>query len=113
MFQNLRKNRFLGVIFILCAIFLFCLFLACIARVWGVKTPLVIHFDAYKGIDYLGSGWDIFGLILAGFGLIGLNAFLTDILCQKERLLAYILTFSTIILSVLIFIGVSVILGNN
>ncbi len=113
MLSHFRKNNFFVSTFFVCAAILICLALAVFVKLGDVKTPVIIHFDAYKGIDFLGGRFDIGGIILMGLTVLVLNAFLADILYKREKLLSYVVVFSTMAVTCLIFIGVSVIIGIN
>jgi hypothetical protein len=74
---------------------------------------LVIHFDAYRGIDFLGDKSDVFGILIGG-GLINIvNILLALLLYRREHFFARILSFSSVFLSVLILITVTVIINTN
>ncbi len=113
MLPNIKHNRFFLISFAICLLVIIGLCFAVAYRLWDIKTPIIVHFDAYKGIDILGSKAEVFAITLGAFAIILLNAFLADILYQRDRFLAYIVAFSNMAFTCLIFIGVSVILGSN
>ncbi|MBU4347963.1 hypothetical protein KJ671_00455 [Patescibacteria group bacterium] len=74
---------------------------------------LILHFDGYKGIDFLGEKKDIFNVVFLSLGMIFLNFFLAKKIYFKERFLSYLLAFMTPLFSLLIFICVFVIISIN
>lgn len=74
---------------------------------------LILHFDTYRGIDFLGSRADVFNIILVGFGVSLLNYLIARGLRHKDVLLSQILAGSSIFFSLLICIAVFVIIGVN
>ena len=74
---------------------------------------LILHFDGYKGIDFLGEKKDIFNVLFLSFCVIFLNFFLAKKIYFKERFLSYLLAFITPLFSLLIFICVFVIIAIN
>jgi hypothetical protein len=82
-------------------------------RVEPTDKPLILHFDSYRGIDFLGSRAQVFGIILSVFVLLLINFFLARLLYDRERLLSYIFVFASLLLSILILMAVSVIISAN
>ncbi|MFH1759301.1 MAG: hypothetical protein ABH822_01930 [Patescibacteria group bacterium] len=78
-----------------------------------VRHLLVIHFDSYSGIDFLGDKSDVFGALLSGLALTIINGLLAIAFYLRERLLSYILAFSSILVSLLILITIFVIVSVN
>lgn len=78
-----------------------------------IEQPLIIHFDAYKGVDFLGSQMDVFGILAIGLITLLINFFLSDFLYNRERFLSYIFSFVSLLFSILILIIISVIINVN
>lgn len=74
---------------------------------------LLIHFDAYRGRDFLGSRSDVFQIIFVGLGVTILNYLLARNIYQRRVILAQILAGATVFFSLLIFIAVLVIISVN
>ena len=74
---------------------------------------LIMHYDGYKGIDFLGDKGDVFSLIGISAAMVILNVWLANRVYFKERFLAYLLSFSSLVLSILILIGVFAIISIN
>ncbi len=79
----------------------------------SITAPLVIHFDTYRGIDFLGSPLQAFGIIISAFVIILINLLLANFLYSRERFLSYIFTFVSFDLAILILIAISVIISVN
>jgi hypothetical protein len=75
--------------------------------------PLILHFDSYRGIDFLGSRTQVFKIIWSVFFVLLINLFLGWFLYDKHRFLSYIFVFASLWVSVLILIAVSVIISAN
>lgn len=113
MFHSLIKDKYLRIV---AALSFFILLLAAIIfylALGSTTTPLIIHFDAYKGIDFLGSRLDIFGILLSALAMILINLFLSNFLYNRERFLSYIFAFVGLLISILILIIISVIVNVN
>ncbi|MCH7908850.1 MAG: hypothetical protein IIB38_04450, partial [Candidatus Hydrogenedentes bacterium] len=61
-----------------------------------VQHLLIIHFDSFSGIDFLGSKWEVYGILLSGIFLNLINGFLVTVFYYRERLLSYLLAFSNL-----------------
>ncbi len=78
-----------------------------------ISNLLIMHYDGYKGIDFLGDKKDVFNVIGLSAIMVILNFWLAKKLYFKERFLAYLLSFSTPLFSLLILIGVFAIISIN
>ncbi|TSC95613.1 MAG: Uncharacterized protein Athens071426_121 [Parcubacteria group bacterium Athens0714_26] len=78
-----------------------------------VQNLLVIHYDTFNGIDFLGNKSDVLNLLFSGLVMIGLNIFLGRELYLREKFLSYLLAFSTPVFTLLILIGVFAIISIN
>lgn len=84
-----------------------------VSNLYKINNLLIMHFDGYRGIDFLGEKSDVFSLIGISISMIILNAWLANRFYFRERFLAYLLSFSSLVLSVLILIGVFAIISIN
>lgn len=109
----IAKDKYLRAIFGISFIILIFIFLLALLKLGNVATPLIIHFDAYKGIDFLGGKAEVFGILISVFSMLLINAFLANFLYNRERFLSYILGFAGLGLMILILIAVSVIISVN
>jgi hypothetical protein len=83
------------------------------ARPAPATAPLIIHFEAYGGIDFTGEKTEILGILLSALIIIMINLFLSDFLYTRERFLSYIFTFVSLLFSILILITIGVIISVN
>ncbi|MEK7465326.1 MAG: hypothetical protein AAB631_00955 [Patescibacteria group bacterium] len=81
-----------------------------IARVSG---PLILHFDAFHGIDLFGSVGNIAGMWIMAFAMAIINLFLADLLYFRERVLSYAIVGMNVLISVFLFILMAVIASVN
>lgn len=102
------KIGFLGA----CAILIGAFVLA-YANFGGTENLLVVHFDAYRGIDFLGSKADVFGIVGSSAAMLLINFWLAYIFYGRDRFFSYILTGVTVFLSLLILITILGIISIN
>src|SRR5689334_682806 len=74
---------------------------------------LILHFDSYRGIDFLGSKFDVFNIIFVGFGIGFLNYLLSRAMAKKELFFSKLLAGASAFFALLIFIAVAVIIAIN
>ena len=84
-----------------------------VLNLYKINNLLIMRYDSYKGIDFLGDKSDVYSLIGILAVMIILNAWLVNRVYFRERFLAYLLSFSSLVLSVLILIGVFAIISIN
>jgi len=109
----LYKDKVLFFSYLASVIFLIIGFSLIYVGLFDVKTMLVIHFNPFSGIDFLGERWDAYGILIVGV-VIGLfNSFLSTVLHDRERFLSRLLGFSSVLISLLILIVIGVIVGAN
>ena len=77
------------------------------------EKPLILHFDSFRGIDFLGSRAQVFEILLSVFLILAINFLLARFLYDRERFLSYLFVFVSFLLSVLILMAVSVIISAN
>ena len=74
---------------------------------------LVVHFDAFRGIDFLGDKFDVFNVLWIGLLVTLVNFFLSAALYYRERFLSYLIEYFNIFFALLILIAVAVIISVN
>ena len=77
------------------------------------SEKIIVHFDVFKGIDFLGEKSDVRAIIIYGILMAVLNFFLADFLYERERFLSYIFAFVTLFLSGLVLTAISIIISKN
>lgn len=94
------------------AVLLFALFSASY-RLNHTNAFLILHFDAYRGIDLFGGIAVLYQLLSIGFLAVFLNYVISSILYARARFFAYVIAAMTFFYSVLLFIAISVIIVVN
>lgn len=111
--MNILKDKYLRVVFAIAfVLFLFTLIFSIISFK-DVAGPLILHFDSFKGIDFIGSKLQIFGVVLIGLIMLAVNFFLAEFIYVRERFFAYIISFSSLFLIILLLVAVVVISSVN
>lgn len=111
--SEFKKDKFLFYPFLASAALVLIALVLTLIGLAKVNNLLILHFDSYRGIDFLGDKKDIFSIIGLSFAIIIINFLLAKQIYYKERFLAYSLSFTSLIFSLLILIGVSVIISVN
>lgn len=78
-----------------------------------ITTPLIIHFDAYKGIDFLGNKTDVFNILIVAAVMFLINFVLAEFIFDRQRFLSYNFAFVSLMISILILIAILVIISVN
>ncbi len=79
----------------------------------AVDYLLIIHFDNFHGLDFLGTKANVFEIISIGAFLVLINAWLAKALYHRERFFSYILGSVSVLIAGLILIAVGVIVSVN
>lgn len=77
------------------------------------REAIVLHFDAYRGIDFVGERTDLFGALFFGFIMIALNFLLADFLYPRDRFFSYVLSFASLLLAILIAVAMMITYSVN
>jgi hypothetical protein len=88
-------------------------FAALYIKFYNVTHTIVIHFDAAKGIDFLGTRGDVIRIGLLGIALVIVNTALVKLFEHRERMLAWAITGATFGILVIVLIAAMVIVVNN
>ncbi|MBI4159924.1 hypothetical protein HY504_02035 [Candidatus Wolfebacteria bacterium] len=83
---------------------------------WGLNPEarmFILHFTREQGADRFGTRLDVFGVPGVGIAIVAINLFLADFLYRRERFLSFLFGFGSFLLSVLLFIAVSVMVSVN
>lgn len=111
--MNIIKDKYLRVVFVLS----FLVFIFTLAEIFlqlnKLSVPLIIHFDIYRGIDFLGGKMEIFGILISSFIAIFINFIFSNFFYYRERFISYGFGLASFGLSILILIAVSVIISIN
>lgn len=77
------------------------------------KTALIVRWDAYRHLTYLGDRNDVLRIAVSGWLLIFFNIFLIRMMEKKLPSAAKILSWGTVLLSLLILVVISIIILSN
>lgn len=109
----MSKDLYVIIGFSVGALFIFIGLAASYVFISGINHLLIIHFDSYRGIDFLGSKGDLFGVLVAGLFINAVNLFLAWALYNREKFLSRLLGLSSSFVSLLILIAAVVIIKVN
>lgn len=107
------KDKYLRTIFCLSSVILLIILLLICLKFWNIQGPVIIHFDAYKGIDFLGSRFDVFGIFISALIIFIINLFLAEYLFYRERFLSYLFVSASLFFVILVLIAVATIISVN
>lgn len=79
----------------------------------GTTASLLLHFSPAGGASLVGGAGDAFGVLFAGFIIACANLIVGMELLPKARTLAMVIASANLLLSVLLFIAISVIISIN
>ncbi len=83
------------------------------SKLGGLSYPLVLHFDNFQGVDFLGGTTDFWSIWLGGFACVILNFVLSETLFEKERVLSYVFLVANLLISLLLFVITAVTIAAN
>ncbi len=109
----IAKDKFIVFPFLTATFLLIAAFSFAYIRLADVQNLLIIHFDSFRGIDFLGSKSDIFGILAVNLAALAVNSWLAYALYYRERFISYLLSFSSAVISLLILIAVLAIISIN
>ena len=82
-------------------------------RLAETAAPLIVHFDVYKGIDFLGNRFDILNILVVALIILLINFFLAEFIFDRQRFLSFVFAYVSLAISTLILIAISVIISIN
>ncbi len=103
----------LNLTFYLSGLFIVSAFITAFAAFYNVDHIIIVHFDAIKGIDFLGTKYDILGVWLIGFSIAVINGLLSRMLFSRDQFLAWGLALVNVVLAFLMLVAIVVIILNN
>lgn len=78
------------------------------------NLPLILHYSAYRGVDFLGESFRIYSLPAISLVFFALNLILADFFYRKEKLISYFFILSLPLLTIfLLLAGINLIIINN
>ena len=110
---NLIKDIHLRTAAIICLVLNVIIFAAAYVSFAENTDLLVIHFDNYNGIDFLGTRINVFGFLMVGLAINIINFSLAAAFYYRERFLSRLLIYFSAFFSLLILISTAVIISIN
>jgi hypothetical protein len=110
---NIFKQKILVIFLAVTAVLLLAGLALVYFNVDSLSTRLVLHFDAFKGVDLFGENADLWRLWGTGVLVTLLNAILGEAFFKKERMLTYIFLGVNILISLLLLLAISTIISVN
>jgi len=113
LFSHIIKDKYLRIVGGMSLLILLLAIMIFYATLGSITTPLIIHFDSYRGIDIVGGRAEVYAILILGLILILINLFLAEFIYKRERFLSYIFAFASLLISTLILMAISVIISVN
>ena len=107
------KDKYLRAVFVIGFFIFLATAVFSAVKFWSVPGSLIIHFDAFKGIDWVGNRNDILGIFISVLAMGIINFSLTEFIYERERFVAYLLAFANLVLSILFLTVVISIVSAN
>ena len=82
-------------------------------KFYNVSHTIVIHFDAIKGIDFLGTRGDALRIGFLGLAFVAVNTALVKLFEHRERMLAWAIAGATLGIMAIELLAAIVIVLNN
>lgn len=107
------NEKYLVALFAVAAVFLIAGFSAVYVEYADRAAPVIIHWDAFRGVDALGTASDLYEILAIAFMALLVNLFLASAVFDRERFLSYVLASAGLVFSVLVLAAVLAILKIN
>jgi hypothetical protein len=107
------KDKYLRIVFAVSFFVLLFTATFIFSRFINVGGPVIIHFDFFNGIDFVGGNGEVFGILAVDFVIVTINFLLAEFIYQRERFMSYLISFATLILSILFLVVIAVISSIN
>lgn len=110
---KILKDKYLRAVFAI--IFFLLLFTAVFvfSKFLNASGPIIIHFDFFNGIDFVGGKGEVFGILAVDFAITAINFLLAEFIYQRERFMSYLISFATLVLTILFLIVVVAVSSVN
>ena len=80
---------------------------------YDISHLIIVHFDAFNGIDFLGTKYDVFWMSGVAVVVALINLLLSRALFTRDKFLAWSLAIGNLALMVMFAAAVLVIIFNN
>ncbi len=88
-------------------------FLLSIFKLNNLSYPIILHFDIFRGVDFIGDITDFWSIWASGFFIAVINVWLGETLFHRERFLAYFFLSADVLIALLVLIITGVVIGAN
>ena len=113
MTNKILKDKYLRVVFGIGFLIFLITVVFSLVKFLNFNDILIIHSDAFRGIDVVGSKFQVFGILVSASAMMVVNLLLANFVYQRERFLSYLFSFVNLILSILFLIVIMVISAAN
>ncbi len=96
-FRSYWKNKIIMSIFALSCLANVSLWIFLFKNQKSSELPVILHYNLFFGVDYLGGYNEIYLIPIVGVIVIIINTILGYLLYERERLASYFLTFNIFI----------------
>ncbi|MEK9194692.1 MAG: hypothetical protein AAB884_02675 [Patescibacteria group bacterium] len=110
---HIFKQKTLLVLSIISGAFFLFSFLLIVLNIGGFGSPVILHYDVFRGIDLFGDKFDVWAIWITGFLLGILNIILSNTFFYRERVLSYLFIAVNLLISILILVVSGVIVSVN
>lgn len=107
------KDKYIAIAFAVGLVILVTAFFIAYINLLDADSLLIIHLDIFKGADFFGDYYDVFGIIAIAGVVWLLNIALAHEFYFKERFLSYVLAYGTVLFMILILVAINVIITIN
>lgn len=111
--MEIFKEKILVILSALSGAFLFFGLVLIYFNIHNFSLPVILHFDAFRGIDLFGERVDVWGIWFTGLIAILVNTYLAEVLFYRERVLSYLFIGANFLLALLVLIISGVIVSVN
>jgi hydrogenase-4 membrane subunit HyfE len=80
---------------------------------YDIPHLIIVHFDAFNGIDFLGTKYDVLWICGVAFSMAIINFLLARAFFSRDKFLAWSLSFGNLALMILVLMAILVIVFNN
>ena len=82
-------------------------------RLNGLSYPVILHFDAFRGVDFVGNLADFWTIWAGGIIIAAANLWLAVSLFHRERFLSYLFVSANVLIALLTLIITGVVASAN
>lgn len=111
--MKLLQEKPVIVLLAICGFFLLVALGILLLNISRIPTPLILHFDAFHGVDLFGSIGDVWGMWSMGLLICLMNVAIAEIFFMRERVLAYLFVGANVLFAILLMIMMAVVASVN